>query len=70
MVPLLGRTVVRLTSDQRNFAIMLVNKTKELKREKRKADSLLHQMLPSNVVKQLKQGEGVPGEYFKQVKYM
>lgn len=39
-------------------------KAKELKREKRKSDMLLFQMLPPSVATQLKQTQKVPAEYY------
>lgn len=44
------------------YALNLSQKAKELKREKRKSDSLLFQMLPPSVAMQLKQTQQVsPG---------
>lgn len=42
-------------------------KAKELKREKRKSDMLLFQMLPPSVATQLKQTQKVPAEYYDEV---
>lgn len=41
------------------YALNLAQKAKELKREKRKSDSLLFQMLPPSVAMQLKQTQQV-----------
>lgn len=41
------------------YALNLAEKAKELKREKRKSDSLLFQMLPPSVAMQLKQTQQV-----------
>lgn len=41
------------------YAVNLAQKAKELKREKRKSDSLLFQMLPPSVAMQLKQTQQV-----------
>uniref|UniRef100_A0A182J623 guanylate cyclase n=1 Tax=Anopheles atroparvus TaxID=41427 RepID=A0A182J623_ANOAO len=49
------------------YAINLAHKAKELKREKRKSDSLLFQMLPPTVATQLKQAQTVPAEYYSAV---
>lgn len=47
------RTQINLNSQ--NFAVMLVERTQELKVEKNKSDKLLRQMLPVSVIQQLKQ---------------
>ncbi|XP_076048414.1 uncharacterized protein LOC143029595 [Oratosquilla oratoria] len=47
------------------FANTLTNKTVELKREKRRCDRLIYQMLPEPVAVQLKRGKTVPAESFK-----
>ena len=44
-----------------------MQKTGQLKREKRKSDRLLCQMLPSSVVRQLRQKRQVPAENFEAV---
>lgn len=49
------------------YAVNLAQKAKELKREKRKSDSLLFQMLPPTVATQLKQAQTVPAEYYSAV---
>ncbi|XP_065091667.1 uncharacterized protein LOC135712640 isoform X2 [Ochlerotatus camptorhynchus] len=49
------------------YAVDLAQKAKELKREKRKSDSLLFQMLPPTVATQLKQAQTVPAEYYSSV---
>ena len=46
------------------YACNLSEKAKELKREKRKSDMLLFQMLPPSVATQLKQTQKVPAEYY------
>jgi len=40
-------------------------KTTELKREKRRSDKLLKQMLPMEVIRQLKRNKQVPAESFE-----
>lgn len=50
------------------YAIHLAQKAKELKREKRKSDSLLFQMLPPSVAMQLKQTQQVSTTYEKYTK--
>ncbi|KAH8237273.1 hypothetical protein KR038_008967 [Drosophila bunnanda] len=49
------------------YALNLSQKAKELKREKRKSDSLLFQMLPPSVAMQLKQTQHVPAELYEAV---
>ncbi|XP_030381562.1 uncharacterized protein LOC115629245 [Scaptodrosophila lebanonensis] len=49
------------------YAFNLAQKAKELKREKRKSDSLLFQMLPPSVAVQLKQTQQVPAELYEAV---
>ncbi|XP_017835379.1 uncharacterized protein LOC108594751 [Drosophila busckii] len=49
------------------YAMNLSIKAKELKREKRKSDSLLFQMLPPSVAMQLKQTQQVPAELYETV---
>ena len=67
MCPLLVKTVRALTNDIQNYAITLVNKTKELNIEKRKTDILLYQMLPKSVAEQLKRKKDVTAQYHKEV---
>uniref|UniRef100_A0A1I8PRX9 guanylate cyclase n=2 Tax=Stomoxys calcitrans TaxID=35570 RepID=A0A1I8PRX9_STOCA len=49
------------------YALNLAEKAKELKREKRKSDSLLFQMLPPSVAMQLKHTQQVPAELYESV---
>ncbi|CAD7014704.1 unnamed protein product [Ceratitis capitata] len=49
------------------YAVNLAQKARELKREKRKSDSLLFQMLPPSVAMQLKQTQQVPAELYEAV---
>ena len=49
------------------YALVLVDKTKELSKEKRRTDSLLYQMVPRQVAEMLKTHKGVESEYFKSV---
>lgn len=46
------------------YAANLAQKARELKREKRKSDTLLFQMLPPSVAQQLKQTQQVSAQYF------
>ncbi|XP_069113799.1 uncharacterized protein [Argopecten irradians] len=54
-----------LTSSIQNYAIILVHKTKELSKEKRRTDSLLYQMVPKPVADKLKKNLHIDAEYFK-----
>ncbi|XP_075168343.1 uncharacterized protein LOC142240526 [Haematobia irritans] len=47
------------------YALNLAEKAKELKREKRKSDSLLFQMLPPSVAMRLKHTQQVPAELYE-----
>ncbi|XP_063237909.1 uncharacterized protein LOC134539652 [Bacillus rossius redtenbacheri] len=49
------------------YSVNLAQKAKELKKEKRKSDMLLFQMLPPSVAQQLKQTQQVPAEYYSAV---
>lgn len=49
------------------YAMNLALKAKELKKEKRKSDMLLFQMLPPSVAMQLRQAKQVPAEYYASV---
>lgn len=49
------------------YACNLSEKAKELKREQRKSDMLLFQMLPASVAQTLKQTQKVPAEYYDSV---
>ncbi|KAK5641547.1 hypothetical protein RI129_010094 [Pyrocoelia pectoralis] len=49
------------------YAANLASKAKELKKEKKKSDSLLLQMLPPSVATQLKQTKQVPAEFYSSV---
>ncbi|KAK0174544.1 hypothetical protein PV327_010304 [Microctonus hyperodae] len=49
------------------YASNLAQKARELKREKRKSDTLLFQMLPPSVAQQLKQTQQVPAEHYEAV---
>ncbi|KAK6185602.1 hypothetical protein SNE40_007801 [Patella caerulea] len=70
MCPLVIYSVESLTSDIQKYALTLVQKTKELSREKRKTDTLLYQMVPKPVAEQLKLRRDVDAEYFKSVTVM
>ena len=67
MCPLLVRMVRSLTNDIQNYAITLVEKTKELKKEKKKTDTLFYQMLPKSVGEKLKKHKNFTAQYHKEV---
>ncbi|XP_048860753.1 atrial natriuretic peptide receptor 1 [Brienomyrus brachyistius] len=50
-----------------NYARSLKERTEDLKRERRLAEDLLHQMLPKSVAKQLRQRKHVKAESYEQV---
>ncbi|XP_060074110.1 uncharacterized protein LOC132553844 [Ylistrum balloti] len=54
-----------LTSSIQNYAIILVHKTKELTKEKKRTDSLLYQMVPKPIADKLKKNVHIDAEYFK-----
>lgn len=54
-----------LTSSIQNYAITLVEKTNELKKEKARTDSLLYQMVPKTIADKLTQNVQIDTEYFK-----
>lgn len=56
-----------LTSNIQKYAVILVDKTKELNFEKKRTDSLLYQMVPKEVADKLKKKEGIEAEFFKSV---
>lgn len=56
-----------LTSNIQKYAVILVDKTKELNFEKKRTDSLLYQMVPKEVADKLKKREGIEAEFFKSV---
>lgn len=55
----------RTTLHIQHFAVNLVDKTKEIRQEKQRTDSLLRQMLPVEIVDQLKQQKTTAAEYFE-----
>lgn len=56
-----------LTSNIQKFAVLLVDRTKELNYEKKKTDSLLYQMIPKSVARKLKRNDSIKAEYFDMV---
>ena len=59
--------IYRMTHRIQEYAVGLSEKTKELRREKKKSDSLLYQMLPKSVALQLKLSKKVSAEVFNHV---
>ncbi|KAL2103377.1 hypothetical protein ACEWY4_000245 [Coilia grayii] len=57
----------QMTEWIQNYASSLRERTEDLKRERRLAEDLLHQMLPRSVVKQLRQRQHVEAESYEQV---
>ncbi|ELU06096.1 hypothetical protein CAPTEDRAFT_137234 [Capitella teleta] len=56
-----------MTITIQNFALGLSHKTRELRREKKRSDALLYQMLPKSVALQLKMSKRVTAESFSSV---
>jgi len=52
--PVVFVLIYRMTHTIQNYALGLSKKTKELRREKKRSDTLLYQMLPKSVALQLK----------------
>ncbi|XP_077978911.1 uncharacterized protein LOC144434333 [Glandiceps talaboti] len=63
--PLVLFLVTRLTSNMQVFASTLVGQNKELKKERKRALSLLYRMLPKVVAEQLKKNEQVTAESYR-----
>ncbi|KAK6965709.1 hypothetical protein BgiMline_029756, partial [Biomphalaria glabrata] len=56
-----------LLLDIQKYANSLSEQTKELNKERKRAESLLYQMLPEQVAKQLKENKTVPAESYEDV---
>jgi Heme NO binding associated len=54
LAPIVFLLIYRMTLTIQNYALGLSEKTKELRREKKRSDTLLYQMLPKSVALQLK----------------
>ncbi|CAH1773740.1 unnamed protein product [Owenia fusiformis] len=67
ITPLIFFSIQRLTCTIQDYAIGLSSKTNELKREKKRSDNLLYQMLPKSVALQLKTSSTVPAESYHSV---
>uniref|UniRef100_H3AE67 guanylate cyclase n=1 Tax=Latimeria chalumnae TaxID=7897 RepID=H3AE67_LATCH len=58
---------IQMTEWIQNYARSLKERTEDLKRERRLAEDLLHQMLPKSVAKQLRRHKHVQAESYEQV---
>ncbi len=67
LAPFLFLLIYRITSTIQNYAQGLSDKTRELRREKKKSDTLLYQMLPKSVALQLKMSKRVSAESYTAV---
>lgn len=65
--PVIFFLIHRMTSTIQNYALSLSEKTKELRREKKRSDTLLYQMLPKSVALQLKLSKKVAAESYNSV---
>ncbi|BFZ23584.1 hypothetical protein BsWGS_26623 [Bradybaena similaris] len=65
--PVIIISVRVLLMDIQKYAISLANQTHELNKERKRAESLLYQMLPQQVAQQLKESTTVPAESFEDV---
>lgn len=65
--PIVLLSFKEMTDWIQNYARSLKERTEELKRERRLAEDLLHQMLPKSVAKQLRRGGHVEAENYDQV---
>ena len=67
MIPPLLKSVIKTTGDIQKYALILNEKTKELKVEKQRTDTLLYQMLPKTVADRLKAQKSVEADYYSEV---
>ncbi|MPC26280.1 Atrial natriuretic peptide receptor 2 [Portunus trituberculatus] len=65
--PIIILLVRRATNLIHVYAIDLIAKSTDVKKEKRKSDNLVYQLLPRSVAHYLKQSKQVPAEYFESV---
>ena len=65
--PVIFFLIHRMTSTIQNYALSLSEKTKELRREKKRSDTLLYQMMPKSVALQLKLSKKVAAESYNSV---
>lgn len=59
-----------VTSVFHKYALTLIDKTKELAREKARTDCLIYQMIPKPIADQVKHSKNIKPEYFKVVTVM
>ncbi|KAK3099718.1 hypothetical protein FSP39_008541 [Pinctada imbricata] len=64
--PIIILAVYYLTSQIQKYSINIANRTKDLKKEKQRTDTLLYQMLPKSIAEKLKMNEQVAAEQFPQ----
>nr|KAG5700172.1 hypothetical protein BaRGS_011015 [Batillaria attramentaria] len=64
--PIILFSVKAMVSDIQRYAITLSDQTKELSRERKRAELLLYQMLPEAVATQLKQNRHVSAESYEE----
>ncbi|XP_055864902.1 uncharacterized protein LOC106076440 isoform X2 [Biomphalaria glabrata] len=67
LAPVIVLSVRMLLLDIQKYANSLSEQTKELNKERKRAESLLYQMLPEQVAKQLKENKTVPAESYEDV---
>ncbi|CAL1528631.1 unnamed protein product [Lymnaea stagnalis] len=67
LAPVIVISVRVLLLDIQKYAHSLSEQTKELNQERKRAESLLYQMLPEQVAKQLKENSTVPAESYDDV---
>ncbi|XP_051787216.1 adenylate cyclase type 2 [Erpetoichthys calabaricus] len=65
--PIMLLSFKQMTEWIQNYARSLKERTEDLKRERRLAEDLLHQMLPKSVAKQLRKHKHVQAESYEQV---
>ncbi|XP_074641410.1 uncharacterized protein LOC141899153 [Tubulanus polymorphus] len=67
MCPIILNAVYTLTTAIQKYSLSLATRTKGLRTEKKRTDTLLYQMLPQQVAEQLKRSEIVDPETFNEV---
>ncbi|CAH1789589.1 unnamed protein product [Owenia fusiformis] len=66
VTPLICFRILDMTHQIQQCVVSLADKTRELRTEKRRTETLLYQMLPRPVAKQLKRKVGVDAEFFEE----
>ncbi|KAJ8320561.1 hypothetical protein KUTeg_002148, partial [Tegillarca granosa] len=64
--PVIIFAVYSLTSQTQKYSISIANRTKALNKEKKRTETLLHQMLPESVAERLKRNQQVDAETFSE----